>query len=73
MWSDPTSTQDFDVAAIVPSIGAGQEIELRSGPGATADPANGVYVATTQELYRDNDTDDFAYLVRPTNSNVLAF
>lgn len=73
LWSDPTSQQDFDLAAIVPSIGAGQEIELRSGPGASADPANGIYVLTADELYRDGDASDYAYLVRPINSNVLAY
>ncbi len=71
--SDPVDAQNFDLSEIVPVIGADQTIELRSGSNAEADPENGVYVLTTEHLYRDNDASDFAYLVRPVNSNVLMY
>jgi hypothetical protein len=74
LWSSPTSQQAYDLASIVPSIGPGETIELRSGPSATSDPENGAYVLTLEEIYRDGDTTDFAYLVRPNvNSNVLGY
>jgi hypothetical protein len=70
--SNPISEQDFDLTQVLASLESGQEIEIRSGPGAVADPENGIYVLTASDIYRDYDTSDYAHLVRPDGSNVYA-
>jgi hypothetical protein len=61
--SDPS--QDYDIGALVSSIGVGQTLEFQSGTGAATNAAAGIYKLTGSFIYRNSpDTTDYARLVR---------